>query len=101
MSKAPKILAIYCAGQATQLFIHWFALSFNLYNYKQIPFCTIVGVVLVLFMVAGTMLNNVTEDQGGEHINKPYIDYVKEHQTEEDNLDEVIKPIYVPDENRN
>lgn len=77
MSKAAKLLVAYALGQATQLVIHGVALTNNLYNYRQIPFCLACGFVILFAVISGVWI--ASGKTAGEHTaeKKSYLDWAK------------------------
>lgn len=88
MSKTVKILLAYAAGQATQLVIHGMALSFNMWNNRQIPFCMAAGFVLLFALIAGVYI--ARKDEGKPAHEKTYKDWAKVPGKTDDDIDEVV-----------
>lgn len=75
MGTKTKILVAYVAGQATQLVVHGMALSFNMWNNRQIPFCLAAGFVVFFAILSGVLI--ATEKTEPAHEKKSYLDYAK------------------------
>lgn len=88
MSKTVKILLAYAAGQTTQLVIHGMALSFNMWNNRQIPFCMAAGFVLLFALIAGVYIARKDESKPAHE--KTYKEWA-EIPTDDD-IDEVVNP---------
>ena len=87
MSNKTKILVAFVAGQATQLVVHGMALSFNMWNNRQIPFCLAAGFVVFFAILSGTLI--ATEKTEPAH-EKTYKDWAKV--PADDDIDEVVNP---------
>ncbi len=87
MSNKTKILIAYVAGQATQLVVHGMALSFNMWNNRQIPFCMAAGFVVFFAILSGVLI--ATEKTEPAH-EKTYKDWAKV--PTDDDIDEVVNP---------
>lgn len=77
MNKPTKLLIAYAVGQITQLVIHGMALSFNMWNNRQIPFCLAAGFVILFAVISGVWIASAKED--GDHAaeKKSYLDWAK------------------------
>lgn len=76
-NKAAGILIAYVIGQATQLIIHGMCLSFNMYNYRQIPFCAAAGFIIIMAVVAGIQIQKYPTDEPRHEQKKTYLDWAK------------------------
>ena len=75
-NKTTKILVAYIAGQITQLVIHGMCLGFNMYNYRQIPFCAAAGFIIIFAVLAGVYISRNPEEEP-KHEKKSYLDWAK------------------------
>lgn len=74
MKHTIKLIIAFVIGQATQLIIHAMCLSFNMYNYRQIPFCMAGGFVILFAVIAGAYIAKEKEEPKHE---KTYLDYAE------------------------
>lgn len=75
MSNTVKLIIAFTLGQATQLVMHGMALSFNMWNSRQIPFCMAGGFVILFAVIAGAFIAG-GEKKEPKH-EKTYVDYAK------------------------
>lgn len=74
MKNTVKIIIAFIIGQIVQLVIHGMALSFNMWNNRQIPFCMAGGFVILFAVIAGAYIAREKEEPKHE---KTYLDYAE------------------------
>ena len=73
--KTVKVLVAYVLGQVTQLIIH--AVSMNLWQSRQIPFCLAGGFIVLFALIAGVALCESEDINGKPEHKKTYKDYAE------------------------
>ncbi len=76
MSKTTKLIGAYVLGQVTQLVIHGMCLSFNMYAFNQIPFCSAAGFIILFAVIAGAFIAS-RDTAEARHEKKTYFDWAK------------------------
>lgn len=69
MRRSKSLLIAFALGQAVQVICH--AVSLNLWEYRQIPFCLAGGFLVFMALLAGCWINRETTEP------KTYLDWAK------------------------